>query len=257
MQKKISLVCWVLFCLVGLNAFAADRVAAEKLRLSVAASLTDAFKQLVADYQMQNPDVTLLPNFASSGALAKQIAAGAPADIYISANPKWLQFLQEQGLIAADAAQILAHNSLVFVGQPGTAVKTLDDLSKLEKLALCSPKSSPAGRYAEQAMSTAGIYAELRAASKLVLAKDVRQALLYADRGEVDGAFVYHTDALLAQQAKILFTVPPHLYPQVTYPAAVTMAGAGSALARGFFDYLFSVKARQILEHHGFLLPGS
>lgn len=257
MNKKFHLLWWLFFWLAFFNAFVAVEVAAEDLRLSVAASLTDAAKELAADYQQQNPDVTLLTNFASSGALAKQIVAGAPADIYISANPKWMQFLQQQGLIAANAAQVLVHNSLVFVGQPGTAVQTLDDLPELEKVALGSPKSVPAGRYAVQAMISAEIHTELRAANKLVLAKDVRQSLLYADRGEVDGAFVYHTDALHAQQAKIIFALPAYLYPQVTYPAALTRSGAVNSSARAFFDYLFSVKAQNILAHHGFLLPDS
>lgn len=255
MKTTIWLLRWLFSCMVFLNALAATGMAAEGLRLSVAASLTDAVKELVADYQQQNPDATLLTNFASSGVLAKQISAGAPADIYISANPKWLQFLEQKGLISGKAAQVLVHNRLVFVGHPENATKTLEDLPKLEKVALGSPKSVPAGRYAEQALNSAGIYAELHAANKLVLTKDVRQALLYADRGMVDGAFVYHTDALLAQQAKIIFTIPPHLYPPVTYPVALTRTGAESSRARAFFDYLFCNKARQILAHHGFLLP--
>jgi len=228
---------------------------AETLRLSVAGSLIDAVKELIAKYQQQHPDVSLLANYASSGSLAKQIVAGAPADIYISANPKWMKYLQGQGMIAPDAAQILVHNSLVFVGQTTTVAKSLADLPKLQKLALGSPKSVPAGRYAEQALIAAGIYPKLQAEHKLILAKDVRQALLYADRGEVDGAFVYRTDALLARQAKILFSVPQQLYPQIAYPAAVTKGSVGNAATAQLFNYLLSEQAQKIFTKYGFQIP--
>jgi molybdate transport system substrate-binding protein len=102
-------------------------------------------------------------------------------------------------------------------------------------------------------MTNAGIYATLEADSKLVMAKDVRQALVYADRGEVDGAFVYKTDALLATQAKILFTVPTELYPEVAYPLGLTVEGAKKAEARAFYDFLSSAEAVAILAKYGFL----
>ena len=96
---------------------------------------------------------------------------------------------------------------------------------------------------------------QLLEGQNLILAKDVRQALLYADRGEVDGAFVYRTDALLAKQAKILFSVPQELYPRVVYLAALTKAGKGNPAAGDFFNYLFSGPARQLFAKYGFVLP--
>lgn len=229
-------------------------VDAEEVSISAAASLTDAVKEIAAGYQRQYPETKLLPNFASSGALAKQVYAGAPADIYISANPKWMDYLQQQGLIDATSERVLVRNSLVFVGMPGSAV-SLADLPKLQQVAIGSPKSTPVGRYAEQALNKAGLYPQLLAERKLVLAKDVRQALLYADRGEVEGAFVYRTDALLAKQAKILFAVPQELYPQVVYPAALTKSAREKAAAKEFFHYLFSEPAQQIFRSYGFVTP--
>jgi molybdate transport system substrate-binding protein len=227
-------------------------VVASEVRISAAASLTDVLKELVADYRQQHPDVELLPNFASSGALARQIEAGAPADIYISANAKWSDYLQQQGVIDAGTQRVMVRNSLVFLGPPESKVTSLLELPALQRIAIGSPKSVPAGQYAEQALTAAGIYAELLAAGKLIFAKDVRQALLYADRGEVDGAFVYRTDALLARHAKILFAVPQELYPPVVYPAALLKTATEKAEAKEFFNYLFSPAARPVFGKYGF-----
>ncbi|SHJ90288.1 molybdate transport system substrate-binding protein [Malonomonas rubra DSM 5091] len=248
-EKLIFTLCLILL----LFAFSVS-VEAEEIRISAAASLTDAVKDIIAVYQQNHAESQLLPNFASSGALAKQISAGAPADIYISANSKWMQYLQQQGLIDDPSEQVLVQNRLVFVGMPGTA-KSMADLPGLQRIAIGSPKATPVGRYSEQAMKNAGIYAHLQNEQKLILAKDVRQALLYADRGEVDGAFVYHTDALLAKQAKVLFAVPQKLYPAVVYPAALTVTGAGKPEAKVFFAYLFSSLSQGVFRTFGFVIP--
>jgi molybdate transport system substrate-binding protein len=230
---------------------ASSSLAAE-VRLSVAASLTDATKELIATYQQQVEKISILPNFASSGALAKQIAQGAPADIFISANPKWMKFLVEEGLIAADQVRTFTYNSLVFVGKKGLAITSLADLTGLQRIAIGSPKSVPAGQYAEKALQSSGVYDQLQA--KLVLAQDVRQALVYADRGEVDGAFVYKTDALLAKQAVILLSVPQNLYPEVTYPIGLTNSGLSNPAALKFLGFLKSEPATQILRRYGFVV---
>ena len=103
-------------------------------------------------------------------------------------------------------------------------------------------------------MSNAGLYRQLQVENKLILAKDVRQALMYADRGEVDGAFVYRTDALLAKHAQILFAVPPQLYPQILYPVVLTRNGAKRAAVKEFFAYLLSAPARQVFARYGFIV---
>lgn len=226
---------------------------AGELRLSVAGSMIDVIKEVGGAFNDQHPETRLLPNFASSGALAKQLASGAPADIYISANPKWMDYLVTQGIIPAATVETLAYNRLVLVGQPAMPVTEMNDLAKLPRIALGSPKSVPAGRYAQQAMTKAGLYQPLLTEGKLIMTKDVRQALLYADRGEVDVAFVYATDALLANKAKILLEVPQDLYPRVTYPMALTVAGADKKEAQAFLEFLHSAAAREIFQRHGFV----
>ncbi len=242
----------ILFTVLLLQICAVVTVQAQTINLSVAASMTDVFNQLVADFSAKHADAAFLPNYASSGSLAKQIEQGAPTDIYVSANPKWMKYLLEKNLIATGTDRIFAFNQLVFVGETKATDLDLKKLIGLDRIALGTPQSVPAGQYAKQAMVAAGVYAELEQAKKLVMAKDVRQALIYADRGEVDGAFVYKTDALLAKQAKILFTVPQDLYNRVSYPIALTTTGAKNDLAKAFYDYIKTPEAKAILTQYGF-----
>lgn len=232
---------------------AASAAAAGEIRLSVAASLTDAMTEICAEYARAHPGTTCLSNFGGSGTLAKQIAAGAPADLFVSANPKWVGFLIGEKRLVAETVRILAANTLVFVGPKGRA-SSLADLPKLRRIAIGSPRSVPAGQYAEEAMRKAGVYDRLAAEGKLVMAQDVRQALVYADRGETDGAFVYRTDALLAREAAILFEVPKEFHSPVTYPMALTDSGRTNAEAQAFFAFLQSPQARAILSRYGFVI---
>lgn len=247
MKRVTTQVCTVLFFVLR-----SVSVQAENLYLSVAASMTDAFKEIISEYSANNPGVKVLPNFASSGSLAKQIDQGAPADLYVSANPKWMKYLVEKKMIADSTDRIFAFNKLVFIGQAGAPISELGQISSLQKIGIGTPQSVPAGQYARQAMENAGIYTALEQEKKLVMAKDVRQALLYADRGEVDGSFVYKTDALLAKNAKILFTVPDSLYNRVAYPLGLTVSGAEKSDAVSFYDYMATPEVLNILKKYGF-----
>ena len=212
--------------------------AAEEIRISVPASMTDAMKELATQFGSSGKHAQIIPNFGPSGTLAKQIVEGAPADLFISANQKWMTYLRDEKKIDPASEKILAANTLVFVGMNNPAVAKLADITVLKQIAIGSPKSVPAGEYAVQAMEKAGIYKQLEEGQKLVMAKDVRQSLTYADRGEADGAFVYKTDALMATQAVILFEVPQDLYEQVTYPIALTIDGAKNDEAKAFYDFI-------------------
>jgi molybdate transport system substrate-binding protein len=218
--------------------------------LSAAVSLKDVLNELSDNFARQNVGIKFLKNYGGSGALAKQIENGAPADIFISANPEWMDYMQSKRLMDSASIGTFAHNTLVFVGAAGKEVGSMQDLLKLEKIALGSPKSVPAGQYALEALKNAGIDKELE--KKLVMAKDVRECLMYAERGEVDGAFVYKTDALQAKRAKILFALPQDLYPRVTYPMGLTLTGAKNKDAEAFYKHLRSEDARAVLEKYGF-----
>ena len=217
------------------------------INLSVAASLKEVVNELSDNFARKHPGVKLVKNYGASGALAKQVENGAPADIFISANLEWMDYLKNKKLADSTTVGTFAYNTLVFAGAPGKA-SSMQDLLKLERIAIGSPKSVPAGEYAMEAFKKAGL--DKRLEKKLVMAKDVRECLMYAERGEVDGALVYRTDALQAKQAKILFTVPQELYPRVTYP--LTIAGAKNRDAAAFFVYLHSDDAKTVLNKYGF-----
>lgn len=242
----------MLLTVICIQVFLLATAQAQTIHLSVAASMTDVFNGLTAGFTIQHPDAVFQLNFASSGSLAKQIEQGAPADLYVSANPKWMKYLLEKQIIKPETDRILAYNKLVFVGEKRAAGLDLESLGKLERIAIGSPQSVPAGQYARQAMERAGIYSTLKQDKKLIMAKDVRQALIYADRGEVDGAFVYKTDALLLTNAQILFTVADNLYDRVAYPMALTVSGAEKEMVKSFYAYLSSRKTIAILSKYGF-----
>lgn len=237
-----------LLCLL----FPAAPVLAGEVNLSVAASLKEVVNELSDSFAQGHPGVKFLKNYGASGTLAKQIANGAPADIFISANPEWMDYLKNSTMVERAGVGIFAYNTLVFAGAAGTKAGSLKDLVMLEKIAIGSPKSVPAGEYAMAAIRKSGIERQL--AKKLVMARDVRECLMYTERGEVDGAFVYKTDALLAKRTKILFTVPQELYPRVTYPMAMTLAGRKNSDAAAFMRYLQSGEANAVLRKYGFAL---
>jgi molybdate transport system substrate-binding protein len=226
---------------------------AGEINLSAAASTREAMMEIIKGFGKVQPDATVLTNFGASGALAKQTVQGAPTDIFVSANNKWLDYVVKEGKAEGKDRGVFAYNRLVFVGKKGSAVKSMADLKGLQRIALGTPASVPAGQYAEQALRAAGVYEDLDTTHKLVMAQDVRQALLYADRGEVDGAFVYRTDALLAKEAAILFEVPDDLYDRVAYPMVLSTAGAAKAEARAFYRYLAGPEALEILKKFGFV----
>lgn len=230
---------------------------AAEVHLSVPASMSEALKKLSGHFKANHPDITLRLNIGSSGALARQIEQGAPADIFISANTRWMDYLIEKHLIDGARVGILAQNRLVFVGVKDKTVSSLADLTGLARLSLGSPQSVPAGQYAMEALTAAGIYQDLLTQNKLIMTKDVRQALLYADRGETDGAFVYATDALLAKHAVVLFTVPQRFHAPIVYPMALTPSGTNKTEARMVHDYLASPEAFSILTSFGFAPPAT
>lgn len=234
------------FCFPGFSAAA--------LRISVAASMTDAFKELIVQFSTQQPGIEIVANYGPSGGLAKQIYHGAPVDLYISANPNWIEYLQKSGRVSASTVRVFAKNTLVFVARDGDTT-SLEGLKRLDRIGIGNPKNVPAGQYAKQALTNSSIYNQLLQAGKLVMAKDVRQALLYADTGETDGSFVYLTDSLLAAHCRTLFEVEEGLHGGISYPLALTKQGEDSISARLFYDFVFSNQGKTILKGYGFKIP--
>lgn len=243
---------WKQAIVLLLSLFLAFPAAAGEVRISAAASLKDVLESLEQGWFRTRPGVNFIVNTGASGALAKQISQGAPADIFISAHPQWIDYLVERRRIVPETVSVTVSNRLVFVGRPGKDISSIEDLPKLRRISMGSPRSVPAGQYAEEAMRHAGIYERLLAEGRLVMTQDVRQALVHADRGEVDGAFVYRTDAPLARNAVVLFQIPQELHSPAVYPMGMTPRGEKNSEAAAFFRFLQGAEAGEIFKAHGF-----
>ena len=243
-----------LFVLMG----AASRVCAQEVLLSVAISLKDATEELGREFQRTHPGVTLQCNFGASGDLQKQIEAGAPVDLFISAGQRQIDDLEKKGLLLPDSRRTFARNVLTMI-VPGDSQLDLHapaDLLRpqVQRVVIGNPKTVPAGQYAEECLRSLGLWEALR--PKLVFAENVRQALEYVDRGEVDAGFVYTTDAATrAGRIKEAGRPPQESYAPVIYPGAIVAASKHPALARAFMDLLLSPAGQQVLGRLGFQPP--
>jgi molybdate transport system substrate-binding protein len=195
-------------------------------------------------------------NFAASGALLRQISQGAPADVFASADQATMDKAVSQKLVDTATRRDFAANSLVLItpAKGGPAIAKIQDLTgdAVKRIAVGKAASVPAGRYTQQALESAKLWTRLQ--PKFVLADNVRQALDYVSRGEVDAGFVYRTDAaLLGDQVKIALTATGHT--PVTYPIAVVADSKQKELARHFISYLGTPEAQAILARYGFTKP--
>ena len=245
--------------LVGLLLLAAASPAlAQDVTLSVAISMKDAVEELGKGFMASRPGVTLRYNFGSSGELQKQIEGGAPVDLFISAAERQMDDLVKKNLVAGQSPRIFARNVLVVVKPADSKVditKPADLVdAKVTKIVIGNPKTVPAGQYAEESLKALGIWDRLQ--PKLVFSENVRQALDYVARGEVEAGFVYTTDAATrAQQVKQAFRPAEDTYRPVVYPVAVVAGAKQAALAQAFLDLLVSRDGQATLARFGFQPP--
>lgn len=229
-------------------------VVAQTLTVSAASSLSDAFKALAPRFEAARPGVKLRLNFAASGVLLQQIAHGAPVDVFASADTDTLDRAEAQRLIATGTRRDFAANALVLVAPAGSTLTALPELAghRVKRIALGKPASVPAGRYAQQALEHAGLWAALQ--PRFVQGDNARQVLDYVARGEVDAGFVFRTDAATAgDRVRQVATVGGHV--PIRYPAAVVADSRHAALAREFVNFLVSTEAQAVLARHGFAPP--
>jgi len=229
---------------------------AAELTVSAAASLTNAFRDLAPLFEAKHPDTRVQLNFAASGALLQQIAKGAPVDVFASADQKTMDQAQEQNLIEADLRRDFVSNSLVFIvpADSSSAPSGLNDVNqpKFARVAIGQPASVPVGRYTQAVLEKAGLWTDIEA--KMIGAQSVRQALDYVARGEVDGGFVYATDAaIMPDKVKVAFTVPTET--PILYPIAPIAASQNPEAAKAFVDFVGSTEAREVLAKYGFGKP--
>ena len=233
------------------------QASAADLTISAATSLTQAFKELAPLFEAQYPDTKVLLNFGASGALLQQIAKGAPVDVFASADQASMDEAQAQLLVQPAQRRNFVSNALVVIVPAGSskAPKTLQDLATpaFARVAIGLPASVPAGRYAKALLDKAGLWASVE--PKMIGAQNVRQALDYVARGEVDAGFVYATDAAaMPGKVTVAVTVPTAEVP-VRYPVAPVATGPNRDAAHRFIAFLFTPSAQVVLAKHGFGKP--
>jgi molybdate transport system substrate-binding protein len=218
------------------------------LTVSVAASLETVMTELAARYSPAHIDL----NFGASGALAQQIARGAPADVFFSASSRSMDELGNQQLIHSDTRRDLLRNEIVLIAASGASVESFNTLAtpQVRTIALGEPDSVPAGDYGRQTLISFHLWDRVQ--PKLVLAKDVRQVLTYVATGNADAGIVYATDARTAPNVRVVAAAPAQSHSPILYCVAVVKATHDAAAARAFTSYLAGPQARAVFEARGF-----
>lgn len=214
-----------------------------------AASLSDALKEIGDAYEKGGGD-RIVFNFAGSGILARQIANGAPGDLFASADAERMDLLHRDRLIDPSTRVSFLSNSLVFVvrRERRGAVK----LQALQRIAIADPLTVPAGAYAKGYLLNIGMWERL--ARRMIPTENVRAAMAAVVAGNADGAFVYRTDALTSTAVRIAFEAPRDKVPPITYPFAVTSGAEQPVAARRFLAYLTTKPALDVFRKHGFIV---
>jgi molybdate transport system substrate-binding protein len=224
-----------------------------------AASLKNALDDATHGFEQQGGAPVKI-SYAASSQLAKQIESGAPADIFISADLAWMDYLEKRNLVQPGTRKNLLGNRLVLVAPAGSGVKVdikpgLDLVGMLKggRLAMADPASVPAGKYGKAALQKLGVWESV--APHVAGAENVRAALLFVDRAETPLGIVYATDAASDPKVEIAGVFPEDTHPPIIYPVALTAASKNSDAAK-FLGFLESPAARAAFEKQGFTVLG-
>ena len=239
-------------------AVAAGNAHAVSVTVFAAASLRGALEEQLGGFESASGD-KLTVVYAGSNALAKQIEAGAPADVFISADVDWMDYLEARKLLAPASRIDLVGNRLVLIAPanndsaltiaPGFALSAALGAGKL---AMANPDSVPAGKYAKAALEALGVWPSVQ--KQVARTEHVRASLTLVARGEAALGIVYATDALAEPKVRVVGTFPAGTHPAIVYPAAVIATSRARAQARALIAYLASGAAQATWRHHGFTL---
>ncbi|WP_150953181.1 molybdate ABC transporter substrate-binding protein [Acinetobacter sp. WC-323] len=232
--------------------FQTPAFAAESVTVYAAASLTNAVNELDVIYQKKNK-TQIKTSYAGSSTLAKQIEAGAPADVFISADTQWMDYLQNKQLLAATDRINLLGNRLVMITPKDRPIKLKMDKSfdpgKVIQGKLCTgdTKSVPVGKYAKQALNSLGWWDKVQ--PRLVETEDVRAALNFVARGECQVGIVYATDATISKDVDVAGIFPENTHPAIIYPVGLIKKNTESIK---FYKFLQSGQAKAVFKKYGF-----
>jgi molybdate transport system substrate-binding protein len=224
--------------------YALPSTASAQITVFAASSTTEAMKEIGKCFTDQVGEKVRF-NFASSGTLARQIEAGAPADVFVSANVKWMDYLEDKAAVEKDTRFNLATNALVLVAPKGSSLAFDGTISG--RLSVGDFKSVPAGIYAREALEHMGWIDTLK--PKLVMGSNVRTVLMYVERGETVAGIVYATDAQASEKVVVIGTFPEESHSPIIYPAT---ACSEKEVTTTFMSFLKSLDAKTILRKHGF-----
>ena len=249
---KRSLTLMMILCTI-IPAMAAE---APPIIIFAAASTTEAITD-IGHLFSEKRLVRVVPSFAAASTLAKQIESGAPADIFISADTKWMDYLVEKKAIdPADRFDLLG-NRIVLIAEKGGSIEKIDvapgfalaDFLGENRLSMGDPDHVPVGIYAREAFEKLGVWEQLR--DKIAGEKDVRAVLTRVGRGETPVGVVYATDAAISDKVKVVGEFPRNTHSPIVYPAA-RIKGRDSEIVKQFLAFLRGPEARKIFETYGF-----
>ena len=219
-----------------------------------AASLTNALTEIGAAHEKATGDKVIF-NFAASNTLARQIEAGAPADVFFSADEAQMDALANKGLIDKATRKALLGNTLVIVTAPdGPAIAKVADLGgpAIKRISVGNPKAVPAGVYAKKHLEKLGLWETLQ--PKLVPAENVRAALAVVESGNAEAGIVYKTDAAISKKVKVALEIPAAEGPKIVYPVALVAESRHAAAAKKFLARLAGKEAGVVFTKLGFTL---
>ncbi len=227
---------------------------AEELHVYAASSMTNAVGDLATQFEKNHQDVKVTPVYASSSSLARQIENGAPADVFISANEKWVSYLKDKKIIAADHVDLLATNKLVLIEPKGDDAKfDLSDASAWvdalqgTRLAIGNTQAVPAGIYGKETLEALKVWPEVE--KHTAPTNNVRIALALVERSESKLGIVYKTDALQSDKVAIAAEFDDKLHTPIRYPMATLN---DQDATKAFGEFLKTAQARQVLAKYGF-----
>ena len=243
----------MLFRAAATLVFLASSLSAAEIQVYAAASLEQAVKEIAHNYERGSRDRVIF-NFGASSSLARQIENGAPADVFLSADEEKMNVLHVQNLVVPVTRVSLLSNTLTVVVSKdhGAVVKSVKDLTRINRLAIADPRSVPAGIYAKKYLETAGVWFGVE--PNILPMDNVRAALTAVEVGAADAAIVYRTDALISKKTRVAYDVPRSEGPDISYAFAVVTASENPEAARRFLRYASSPAALAVFTKHGFLI---
>lgn len=225
-----------------------------ELHVSAAASLTDVMNEIGAEYEKEHPNVKVVFNYGSSGALQQAIENGGNADLFFSAAQKQMDALDKKGLLADGTRKDLLQNEVVLIvpKEGGKDITSLDQLTsdRLQHIALGEPKGVPVGQYSEEILKKLGILDAVKA--KAVYGSDVRQVLAWVASGEADAGLVYATDAAISQDVRVVAKAPAGTHKDIIYPAAILKDTKHLDTAKDFLVFVSNDKNKERFAKYGF-----